>query len=318
MSRGEGWLTFIRRTHIPTVKPHLFTVINPAAGHGRCGKLVGRVLNTLRRAGVELDVVETQYSGHAIELVKDAYGLGRRNFLAVGGDGTSCEVVNGLFPGALADAPPTLAMLPLGTGNNFLRDFTDEVLDHAITSIIEGRTRPCDVMRLTHREGVVHYINLLSVGFPARVTDFANRRLKTLGPLGYWLAILLCLFNLEQRTFPLRLDEQPEIDRSPYLLLSFNNSKYTGAKMMLAPHASASDGLIELVSVRPMGRLEFISNLPSLRNGSHMTHPLISGRAARRVEFHLDGPVITMVDGEVYALHCETLEVLPAALRVVA
>ena len=300
------------------MKPSFFTVINPAAGHGRCGKSVGRVLDDLRRAGVELELVETQYPGHGIELVKDAYRSGRRHFLAAGGDGTSCEVVNGLFPQSLSDGPPTLAILPLGTGNNFLRDFNDEVLDYAIKALVEGHSRLCDVMRLTHREGTIYYINLLSVGFPADVTNLANRRLKALGQLGYWLGILLCLVRLERRAFPLRLDGQREIDRSPYLLLAFNNSKFTGAKMMLAPHADVADGLIELVRVRPMSRVEFIANLPSLRDGSHMTHPLISRCATRRVEFHLDTPVITMVDGEVYTLHCEALEVLPSALRVVA
>ena len=215
-------------------------------------------------------------------------------FLPVGGDGTSCEVVNGLFPQPLyrRTSRRSLSSLP-GTGNNFLRDFADKVLDYAVTSLVDGRSRLCDVMRLTHKEGIIHYINLLSIGFPADVTNLANRRLKALGQLGYWLGFLLCLVRLEQRAFPIRVEEQQRIDRHPCLMLTFNNSDFTRAKMMLAPHANVTDGLVEIVRIGPMGRIELIANLPSLRNGSHITHPLISRCASRRVEFYLDEPINT-------------------------
>lgn len=297
-----------------------FAVVNPAAGNGRCGKLVGPALARLREAGVQIDVAETRYAGHGIELTRQAYEQGYRRFLAVGGDGTSFEIVNGLFPAAEQNAaeqsePPMLAFLPLGTGNSFLRDFSDDGLEHATRALIEGRSRPCDVVRLTHREGVIYYINILSLGFVADVCTLANRRFKRLGEMGYMLAVVLCLVRFKEGVFPIRVDGGPEVTKNKTALLIFNNSKFTGGKMMLAPHADTSDGLVEIVRWT-VGRFQFISNFPKCYDGSHINHPAIWHRGAERIDFYLDKPIDIMVDGEVLTLHCESLEVLPSALNV--
>src|SRR5579864_1903082 len=133
--------------------------MNPAAGGGRCARLVGPALEKLRAAGLGLDVKETSAVGDATRIARNAYMQGYRKFIAVGGDGTSYEIVNGLFPEALEGQPPTLGFLPLGTGNSFLRDFNDRGVDGAMEALLAQRTRPCDVLRMAHREGVIHYIN---------------------------------------------------------------------------------------------------------------------------------------------------------------
>ena len=294
----------------------LLAVVNPAAGGGRCGKLVGPALDRLRAAGIRLDVAETRYPGHGSELVREAYRAGQRRFLAVGGDGTSYEIVNGLFPGAESGERPTLAFLPLGTGNSFLRDFTDRGAEYATRALLEGRSRTCDVLRMTHRDGVIHYLNLLSMGFTANVAALTNRRFKSLGEFGYLLGVFLCLLRLRREAFPLRVDGEPEWDRRRCLFLTFNNSKFTGGKMMIAPQADPTDGLVEFVRWGPSGLLGLIVNLHRLYDGSHVAHPLASRRAARRIEFALNGPVDVMVDGEVRTLDCRALDVLPAALDV--
>lgn len=291
-------------------------VVNPAAGGGRCGQLAGPALERLRAAGVELDVVETRSPGQGTGLVREAYRTGYRRFLAVGGDGTSYAIVNGLFPGVEGTERPTLAFLPLGTGNSFLRDFTERGVAHASEALLAGRRRPCDVLRMTHKQGVIHYINLLSIGFAADVAFVRDRRFKSLGELGYFLALLACLVRLNRQAFPLCVDGEAEVDRRRCLFLSFNNSKFTGGKMMIAPQADSSDGLVEVVRWGPIGRIGLIWNLPRLYDGTHLSHPLASRRGARRIDFHLEGPVHAMVDGEVLTLQCETLDVLPAALDV--
>jgi diacylglycerol kinase (ATP) len=291
-------------------------VINPAAGGGRCGQLAGAALEKLRAAGVELEVAESRGPRQATCLVREAYARGYRKFLAVGGDGTSYEIVNGLFPEAASGERATLAFLPLGTGNSFLRDFTDRGAEHATEAILASRRRACDVLQLTHKEGIIHYINLLSMGLAADVTAMTNRRFKRLGELGYLLGVLMCLARLNRRAFPLRVDGETQFDRRRCLFLSFSNSKFTGGKMMIAPLASTDDGLVEYVRWGPIGRVGLIRNLHTLYDGSHLAHPLASRRGARRIEFNLEGPVDVMVDGEVLTLHCQTLEVLPAALDV--
>lgn len=300
-------------------------IINPAAGGGRCGKLVGPALERLRGAGIALETVETGAVGEATEIARDGYARGYRKFLAVGGDGTSYEVVNGLFPesqsqgisGGAEDRIPTLGFLPLGTGNSFLRDFGDQGVESAIEALLARRSRACDVLRLTHRAGIIHFINLLSMGFAADVAMLRHRRFLEWGEAGYLLAIFLCLARLNRRPFPVRVEGQGEFDRRRCLFLTFNNSRYTGGTMMIAPDAATDDGLIEYVRWGPIGRLGLIRNLPTLYDGTHTKHPLAERRPVRRVEFDLDGPVDLMVDGEVLTLECQTIDLLPAALKVV-
>jgi diacylglycerol kinase (ATP) len=293
-------------------------IVNPAAGGGRSGKLVGSTLERLRAGGIEVDVISTAAPGDATGIARDAYKRGVRWFITVGGDGTSYELVNGLYPAAQSGEKPTLAFLPLGTGNSFLRDFSSQGVDYAIESLLAGRNRPCDVMRLRHRDGVIHYINLLSMGFAADVATLRARRFSSWGELGYVMSIFLRLSRFNRRPFPVSTDGESNFDVRRCLFLSFNNSKFTGGTMMIAPRAEINDGLIEYVRWGPIGRLGLIRNLPGLYDGSHMQHPLAECKAVRHVQFKLDAPIDVMVDGEVLTLHCEELDVLPGALNVVA
>jgi diacylglycerol kinase (ATP) len=318
------------------VKDIFLAIINPAAGGGRCGERVQAALDRLRAAGIALETAETIAVGHATQIAREAYEHGYRKFLAVGGDGTSYEIVNGLFPEsasqvsgtrsnsvlAAQDQIPTLGFLPLGTGNSFLRDFEDLAsgksgLEHAMQALEARRSQPCDVLRLTHKDGTIYYTNLLSVGFTADVAALRHRRFLRLGQFGYLLSIFLCLARLNRRPFPVRFNDQQDFDTRSCLFLTFNNSKFTGGTMMIAPDAATDDGLIEYVRWGPIGRLGLIRNLATLYDGTHTRHPLAERRAVQRVEFQLDAPVDVMVDGEVLTLQCRTIDVLPSALRVV-
>jgi diacylglycerol kinase (ATP) len=293
-------------------------IVNPAAGGGRSRKLLGPALARLQAGGLEVKVVATHASGEATEIASAAYARGARNFIAVGGDGTSYEIVNGLYPQALEGERPTLAFLPLGTGNSFLRDFSDRGVEYGIESLLANRSRACDVMRLRHRTGVIHYINLLSMGFSADVATLRARRFSSWGEIGYQTSIFLTLARFRRRPFPVRVDGAEDFDTRRCLFLTFNNSKFTGGTMMIAPNAEIADGLVEYVRWGPIGRLGLIRNLPGLYDGTHIEHPLAERKAARRIEFKLDAPIDVMVDGEVLTLHCEELDVLPGALNVVA
>ncbi len=298
-------------------KPYL-AIVNPAAAGGRTGKLLQPALERLQAGGLHIDVAETLAPGDATRITREAYSRGVRRFIAVGGDGTSFEIVNGLFPEALQTERPSLAFLPLGTGNSFLREFSDRGVEYAIESLLGSRTRVCDVMRLRHRGGVIYYINLLSMGFSADVATLRARRFSAWGELGYITSIFLTLARFDRRPFLVRPEGESSFDKRRCLFLTFSNSKFTGGTMMIAPKAEIDDGLIEYVRWGPIGRLGLIRNLPTLYDGTHIQHPLAERKAVRSLEFNLDVPVDVMVDGEVRSLQCETIDVLPSALQVVA
>jgi diacylglycerol kinase (ATP) len=293
-------------------------IVNPAAGGGRSNKLLASTLERLRQSGVEVKVAMTKGPGDATLIARDAYRRGTRHFIAVGGDGTSYEVVNGLFPEALDAEPATLGFLPLGTGNSFLRDFSDRGLEYALESLVAGRSRACDVLRLRHRDGALHYINLLSMGFTADVAALRARRFHDWGEAGYVAAVFLTLARFHRRAFPVRVDGKGDFDERPCLFLTFNNSKFTGGTMMIAPRAETASGIIEYVRWGPIGRLGLMRNLPRLYDGTHIEHRLAECKSVQFVDFQLNAPVDVMVDGEVLTLHPERIDVLPGALNVVA
>jgi diacylglycerol kinase (ATP) len=299
-------------------KRKLFAIVNPAAGGGRSRKQAPAALEKLRAAGLEIEEHHTSHAGHATQLAREAYAAGWREFIAVGGDGTAYEIVNGLLPDALAGDRPALGFLPVGTGNSFLRDFFQGGAHDSARAIIEGRRRHCDVVVLEHEGGTIYSINIVSVGFAANVAAITNRRFKRLGPLGYVLGVLTCLATLDRRAFPLRADGDADPDDRRCLFLSFSNSKFTGGKMMIAPDAKTDDGLLEYVRWGPISRLGLIWNLPTLFDGTHIKHPLASRRAVQRIEFEEGAPVDVMVDGEVLTTRCKSITVLPAALDVMA
>ncbi len=297
-------------------KDRFLAIVNPAAGGGKSAKLAGPALARLREKGLKVDVIASTGPGHALQLAREAYAQGYRHFLAVGGDGTAHEILNGVFVRNPNVERTSLGFLPLGTGNSFLRDFTNDGAEASVQALLENRTRPVDLLRLTHASGEIFSFNILSVGFTADVGALTNRVFKPLGHLGYLLGVLVRLVQLKRRPFVLRTDDETSWDERPSLFLTFNNSRYTGGNMLIAPLADPSDGLIEFVRWGPISRLGLIRNLPTLYDGSHLKHPLASRKAVKRVEFNISSPVDVLIDGEIFSLVCKSLDVLPSAVDI--
>ena len=130
--------------------------MNPAAGGGRCGRSAPAALESLRAAlegaGQTLEVAYSGVTGEPTRLAREAFGRGLRRFLAVGGDGTAFEVLNGLFPDAAREPRSVvLGFLPLGTGNSFVRDFSRDGVAYCRDTMIAGRRRDVDLLRVRHR-----------------------------------------------------------------------------------------------------------------------------------------------------------------------
>jgi len=130
------------------------------------------------------------------------------------------------------------------------------------------------------------------------------------------LGVFVRVAQLRRRAFTLRCDDDTVWDERRCLFLSFNNSKYTGGTMLIAPNADPSDALIEFVRWGPIGRLGLLRMLPKLYDGTHIHHPLASRRAVRRVEFNVPAPIDVMIDGEIANLEIRSLDIIPAALDV--
>ena len=298
-----------------SVSEKFLAIVNPAAGGGRSARRAGLELAGLKEKGLRIDVIESTGPNHASELAAEGYQQGYRRFLAVGGDGTAHEVINGIFQRPQGSRVE-LGFLPLGRGNSFLRDFTTRGAEASLQALVEGRKRPVDVLCLRHDQGTIYSFNLLSVGFTADVGAITNRVFKPFGQFGYLLGVFVKVVQLNRSAFKVRCDDDWEWDERRCLFLSFNNSKFTGGTMLIAPHADATDGLVEYVRWGPIGRVELLKMLPRLYDGTHLDHPQAARRAVKRVEFEMHAPVDVMVDGEIVRLQCKTLEILPGAMDV--
>ena len=225
----------------------------------------GRGAGTPAASGIAIETVETSAAGRGHANCAASVCAGYRKFLAVGGDGTSYEMVNGLFPesqtgsGDASGQIPTLGFLPWGRAILFCAISATGIPPIMAWSTRCGRWRRgvrglamfCGSRTKT---GTIYYTNLLSVGFAADVAALRHRRFLGLGQVGYLLSIFLCLARLNRRPFPVRFEGQGEFDSRRCLFLTFNNSKFTGGTMMIAPDAVTDDGLIEYVRWGPIGR----------------------------------------------------------------
>jgi len=288
-------------------------IINGAAGGGRCAERATPYVAQLKSSGVEVETAYTSGPGDATRIAREARA---DVVVAVGGDGTLFEVLNGLFPRE-EGVGPALAVLPLGTGNSFVRDFDLQEPAAAVRALTQDRRRTCDVVRATHSGGELYFMNLLSVGFTARAGALTNRRFKPLGVGGYILAVLASLVKMEHPTFALSVDSGLMEVRA-CTLLSFSNSRFTGGDMMMAPNADPSDGQVDFVRIGPLGRRKFLRAFPKIFKGTHDELSEIEITRASRIDFDMEHPVDVLVDGEIIQLELHSLEVMPGAVEFVA
>ena len=280
-----------------------------------CQEKLNVSFGRLQRAKIPFKVIETQYAGHASKLARDGVRTGYRKFVSAGGDGTSYEIVNGLFPLA-KDTPVSLGFLPLGTGNSFIRDFTDQKERYTIEAIIRGRKKKIDIALLENNENSTYFINILSMGFVARVGRFRNRAFSGLGSLGYKAAVLIKAVG--QKTFPLdfKCDQEVSHWNKESMFVSFSNSKFTGGNMMIAPHANLEDGKIDITAAYPMKTEELLSAFPEIYKGTHISHQKIKCAQSSFITFQNAQKQPMMIDGEIIEASPKSVRVFPKALEV--
>ena len=291
-----------------------YAIVNRAAAGGRCARLAPDALATLERRGVALEVAFTEQPRHGTELARIAAASGRRRFLSVGGDGTAAEIVNGLVEAGVSEECE-LAMLPLGTGNSFLRDFGITDTESAVDAIARGNSTPIDVLRLTHEEGVIHFINTMGTGFVARAGELTNDHFKPLGAVGYIAAVLICIARLRYEENTLRY--AGTTDDATTVLTSFSNSQYTGGSMRLAPDAQVADGLLDVVRAGRLGRAALVAAFSRIFSGTHTELDDVWTHQVDHVEFVNPSHQAVLIDGDLFHLTPLSIDVLPGALRLV-
>ncbi len=302
-------------------------IVNPAAGAGRSGDRWPELHAKVRAAFSDVEVLRTGAPGHAVELTREALMNDFERLIAVGGDGTWHEVVEGYL--GIDEAIRGRAVLgcyPAGSGCDFARHmrFPEEV-DARLAILAGDKISRIDVVRATVTlenggRSTTHLTNMAAFGLGGDVAWVIERTGKGFGGTASYLLVTAgLLLRSHAREYEILLDGKP-IDERRFHAAILANTSYTGGGMKVAPEADASDGVFEFVTFGEMSRWDMFRKLPLLYDGSHIGHTGIGLRRARKLEARaLDGkPARLNIDGEAFGALPATFEILPGVLPVLA
>ncbi len=283
-------------------------IVNPTSGRGRGRGVAERFPDMLAERGLTGDVVVTRGPGDATEHARRAAGEGAR-VVAVGGDGTAHEVVNGI-----AGTRTVFGLVPVGSGNDLAKALgIPASVDDALDVIARGHTARIDLGRFDDR----WFVNSLGIGFEAQVT-IESRSIRRLRGFAIYLAALAkALKKLRCADLSVQTDDARFDGRR--LLVSVGNGPRVGGGFLLTPDAKIDDGLLDVCLVAAMGRLAVLRTLPRSLDGSHVNHGAITMVRTRRLLIESSDGFPFHADGEVVDVRRHRLEIViePAALEVI-
>lgn len=300
-----------------------YAIINPQAGSGK-GKTDWPQIESLMRAnGLEFDYVFTTHKYHAVELTVNAINNGYKKIIAVGGDGTLNEIVNGVF---IQQKYPTteviIGVIAVGTGNDWSRMYNiHNTYEGRVNALKNGKLFLQDVGKVEYEESMVKqsrfFANAAGVGFDAEVARRTNR-LKEHGHRGkilYMGSLLRALFDYKPSFINIAIDGEKLGGK--IFSLTIGIGRYNGSGMMQLPNAISDDGLFDVTVIRQIRRFEVIRNIYRLYNGTILSHPKISGYIGKNVVISSDVPIGLEVDGESLGESPFTFSVIPKSINVV-
>jgi len=294
-------------------------ICNYGAGRGGVSKTLPEIKTHLDRRGLDYSILHTDAPGHAIELARRALKDGSRFLVAVGGDGTIHEVVNGMIEDDRAVNPDAvLGVIAGGTGSDFIKTFgLPSMPAHAVAHLDGPESFPIDIGKVTYvqdgRTVVRYFANIAEVGLGARVAARAARLPRMLGPTVYFFAFWIEL--IRHRSMAATVDLVDRIHDGHVDNIVIANGQFFGGGMKIAPKAAPTDGLLD-VQIHSAPKKEAIALLPKIYKGEHLPHPNI--HEAKRVRISIDGPVPLPIeaDGEPLGHTPATFEVLRDAISL--
>ena len=305
--------------------PRTVVIVNPKSQGGKLGKRWPEVAETLGRA-FPFDEAITKGVGDATNLAREALKGGAERIVAIGGDGTVNEVVNGFFENGVSIAPEaTFALIPFGTGGDFRRtlNLPKEIADAAAV-IAAGQRRKVDVGKLGFigtdgQPATRMFANIASFGVSGVVDRLVNESGKKLGgKLSFMIASVRATWSYKNQRVQLVFDGKDRAEIS-INTVAVANGKYFGGGMMVAPDAELDDATFDIVSIGDVGMGEVMKLSRKIYKGDHLAMDKVSVRRAKVVEAEgiEPGAVIELdVDGENPGRLPARFELVPQALWV--
>lgn len=295
-------------------------VVNPASANGSTRKRWPEIAHRAAELGLAGESLLSERRGHAAELARRAAEEGAGLVVAVGGDGTVNEVVNGLLA-VEGERRPQLAVIPRGTGTDFVRHFRIPTkLEEAVGVALTGAVRPVDAGRVSYRswdgeDASSYFANAASAGMSGAVAQRANSSSKALGGKASFLYATLAVFA---RWHPSEMEVEVDGERRAGLMYDaiVANCRYLGGGMAMTPEAEPDDGLLDVLLIGDITRRDLALTLPKVYRGTHLPHPKAEALRGRRVAVRSKTPLPVELDGEQPGTTPATFEAVPGALRL--
>jgi YegS/Rv2252/BmrU family lipid kinase len=276
-------------------------IVNPLAGAGKCGRQWPHILQCLESNDIRFDYEMTAYKGHTVDIARDAAGKGCSMVVAVGGDGTIHEVVNGLFKANSLDKT-LVGIIDTGTGGDYIRTIG---IPHDINEACRRLKNPG---RMIVDLGTAAYmgaggmsdrifINFAGIGFAAEIVRSTTQTFKKMGTKpAYLMGLFSNLLFYTNHRVSLTIDGENSDIKVCTLLV--NIGKYCGGAMKTAPDADPSDGRFDVITVGDLSKPDLLWSLPSIYNGTHLKHPKVSVQLAREISIATIKKASLQADGE--------------------
>ncbi len=302
-----------------------YVIVNPAAASGKAKRLWKAIKQELDTIDIDYVFEFTTHKSHAIALVQQAIKSGKINFIAVGGDGTLNEVVNGVFLQSDVDTKEiAIANIPIGTGNDWIKTHKiEQNYQEAIRIIKKSKTKLHDVGSLTYRSDnknvVKYFINVAGFGFDAAVVKksikLGEKGLK--GKHGYIIGMLMVMMKYNEQVIRLKTLDN---DIEKYIFnLNIGICRFNGGGMMVVPHAVFDDGNLAMTLVEKISRFKIIRNFLTLFTGTFIKLDEVMTMKSKTFFLHSDEEMEFEVDGEMIG-SSKVIEVsiLPKSIRVIS
>ncbi len=297
-------------------------IVNPMAAHGTMAKRWFAIQGILRAENFEYDFVLTERRLHAVELTRAALHDGYDTIVAVGGDGTLNEVVNGMFcDGKTINPNAVLGVITSGTGADFARTagLPRDPLDSARHLARATRASVIDIGEIVSSVGgkeTHHYFaNVVGMGFDGEVIERTERSGKRAGgTIPYLTTLVTTILSYHNKDVTLRVDDKTMQGRMNSVIAC--NGQYFGGGMRVGPHATFDDGKLDVIVLGDFTVLEVLMNTPKIYNGSHLTHPKVSEYRGTTVSVESKQRMLIEADGELIGEGPATFRVYPGALKL--
>lgn len=299
-------------------------VVNPVSGGGRTRKNWQIVEKKLRKQNFSFDVNYTKSPLHAGQITSEALQKGYNHIIAVGGDGTINEVLNGFYKTPqTGKSQAAFSVLPMGTASDFSRALQLSATPAYIKRLLgQGREQACDVVCASYidwdgKPASRYFINVADVGIGSDTCARVNRSSKAMGGfLSFLLACLAAVFTFKNPVLTVEVDGQVLYSGKSSMVV-VNNGQYFGGGMMVAPQARISDGLLDITILEDFRKSEFLKALPDVYKGKHLNHPKIRLAKGQRVKISSQEKVYLEMDGESPGIGDIEIQILPGDLKLV-